>query len=112
MARSLQFCAYLLAGNFLANGFLHFVMGILGKKFVKCPKTVSEKSFRKVYAGPLFSSAVFNATYGLIHFALAFLIVYGIGSFRFGWTAEAGALSLGFILGSLQLAWKYEGTIS
>lgn len=108
----LAYIAYLLAGNFLINGLFHFMMGLLGKKFVKCPKTVTPSQYEKVYSGRLFSSAVFNAVYGLAQIVAVLLVLGLVGPFRFGLTLATGSLFAGIVLGTVTIAWKYEGTLS
>jgi hypothetical protein len=76
----LVFIAYLMAGNFLVNGLLHLLMGLLGRRFVKRPKTVTQKQYDKVYAGPLFSSAVFNTVYGLGQLAAVLILLASASS--------------------------------
>lgn len=102
---------YLLSGNFLANGIFHILMGLLGKKFIKCPKTVSQKSFERVYAGRWFSSAVFNCFYGLVQIYVVFTLGI-LFSFHPAITLETGMLATGFAVGAMLLCWKYEGTLS
>jgi hypothetical protein len=108
----LVYIAYLLAGNFLINGLFHFMMGLLGKKFVRRPKSVTPAQYEKVYCGKLFSSAVFNALYGLAQIIAVLLVLLLVGSFRFGLTAGTGSLFAGIVLGTVTIAWKYEGTLS
>ncbi len=104
--------AYVLAGNFLINGLFHFLMGLLGKKFVKRPKSVTPAQYEKVYCGRLFSSAVFNALYGLAQIVAMLFVLGLVGSFRFGLTTGTGSLFAGIVLGTVTIAWKYEGTLS
>jgi hypothetical protein len=108
----LIFVAYLMAGNCLINGLLHLMMGLLGLKFVKRPKTVNQNQYEKVYAGRLFSSAVFNAVFGLGQIAIVLILLATVGSFKIGLNAETGMLFVGIALSTIFLSWKYEGTIS
>jgi hypothetical protein len=102
---------YLSAGNFLMNGLLHLLMGLLGKRFVKRPKTVTQRQYDKIYAGKSFSSAVCNAVYGLAQIFAALLALACVGSFKFGATWETGTLFIGILAGTVLLAWKYDGAI-
>ena len=103
--------AYTVAGNFLMNGLLHLLLGLLGKRFVARPKAVSQKQFEKIYQGRLFSSAVFNAVYGLAQIVAVLLALAAGDSFRFAVNLETAMLLVGVTFGVVSLSWKYEGTI-
>jgi hypothetical protein len=88
------------------------MMGLLGMRFVKRPKTVSERQYEKIYKGRLFSSVVFNTIYGLGQIVVVLAFLSSVDSFRFGFTLGTGMLVLGATAGAILLAWKYEGTIA
>ncbi len=108
--KALWWAGCLVAGNLLVNGTLHLVMGLLGRKFIRCPRQVTQKQYEKVYAGWL-SSDVVNAVYGLSQIWIAALGLATLGSFRLGATLDTGFVLLGSTLGTMLLAWKYEGSI-
>ena len=106
----LMYAGYLAAGNFMVNGLLHLLMGLLGRRFVRRPKLVSQRQYERVYTGRLFSSAVFNAVYGLGQI-LVVLVALAASPFRFGLTLETGVLCAGITFSTVLLAWKYDGAV-
>ncbi len=109
----LFYAAYFIAGGLMVNGFFHYLMGIMGRKFIKRPKMLSQERFNKMTSGTSsFNSAVYNIIYGMIQLIIAFLILTCIGKFHFGLTWETGILILNIVISSLLSAWNFEGTLS
>ena len=95
------YLAYFFAGIFLTNGIPHFVNGITGKKFQSpfaSPPGIGE------------SSPLVNVIWGLINFITGYLIIFGVGNFTFGFTAEALMTGIGILVASIALA-LYFGRI-
>ena len=109
----LFYAAYFVAGGLLVNGFFHYQMGALGRKFVKRPRFVSQERFEKMTSGSSgFNSAVYNMVYGMIQLIIVFFMITCIGKFHFGLTFETGILGLNIIISSILMAWNFEGTLS
>ena len=82
------YLAYFFAGIFLANGVPHFVEGVSGRRFQSpfaSPPGVGE------------SSPLVNIIWGLINFAIGYVLIFEVGDFVFG--VNRGALMVG--LGAL-----------
>ena len=85
----MTYLAYFFAGLFFANGIPHFVNGISGRRF------------QSLFASPPGrgeSTPLINVLWGSFNFIVAYLLLAGIGEFQGGLTADALALSLGFVL--------------
>ena len=78
------YLAYFFAGAFLANGVPHFVEGVSGRRFQSpfaSPPGVGE------------SSPLVNIIWGLINFAIGYVLIFKVGDFVFG--VNRGALMVG-----------------
>jgi hypothetical protein len=92
------YLAYFVAGAFLANGVPHFVNGISGRKFPSpfaSPPTVGE------------SSALVNVIWGLVNFAIGFVLMRFVGNFRHTFNLNVLMVFLGALVMSLGLAWYF-----
>ena len=91
--------AYFFAGTFLANGVPHFVHRIAGKKFQSpfaSPRAVGE------------SSPLVNVIWGLVHFLIGYVLIFGVGNFAFGLTYAALVVGLGVLITAVALALHFE----
>ena len=89
------YCAYFVAGLFLANGVPHFVNGISGKKFQSpfaSPPGVGE------------SSPLVNVIWGMINFVIGYILIYGIGNFVGGFSLSVLMVFLGVLVAAVGLA--------
>jgi len=92
------YVAYFFTGIFLTNGIPHFLHGISGKKFPSPfakPPGVGE------------SSAVVNVIWGVVNFAVGYVLIYGVGDFHFGITIDVLMVGLGAIIMAVVLAWYF-----
>jgi hypothetical protein len=109
----LYYVLYFIAAGLMVNGLFHFLMGMLGKKFVSKPRMLSQKTYDQMKARKSsFSSAVYNVIYGMVHFLIAFLIFFMAGNFKFGLTLETGIVFFSIFINSIFVAWNFEGTLS
>jgi len=92
------YVAYFVAGLFLANGVPHFVNGISGKRFQSpfaSPPGVGE------------SSPLVNVVWGIVNFAIGYVLIFGVGDFKGGLTLEVLMVGLGILIAALALAWHF-----
>ncbi|HIE16900.1 MAG TPA: hypothetical protein EYP71_01735 [Dehalococcoidia bacterium] len=92
------YLAYFVAGVFLANGVPHFVNGISGRRFQSpfaSPPTVGE------------SSAIVNVIWGMVNFAIGFVLLRFVGDFEHGFNFNVLLVFLGALVMSLGLAWYF-----
>ena len=92
------YLAYFVAGVFLANGVPHFVNGISGRKFQSpfaSPPTVGE------------SSAIVNVIWGIVNFAIGFVLLRFVGDFKYDFNLNVLLVFLGALVMSLALAWYF-----
>ena len=85
------YLAYFFAGVFLANGVPHFMEGITGRRF------------QSPFASPPGvggSPPAVNVIWGMINFAIGYVLIFRVGDFIFG--VNRGALMVG--LGALFMA--------
>ena len=87
--------AYLFGGAFLANAVPHFVSGLMGHPF---PSPFAKPPGRGL------SSPTVNALWGLLNFALAYILLCRVGSFHLRFTPHVLAAGLGILSISLMLA--------
>ena len=92
------YIAYFFAGVFLTNGIPHFVHGISGKKF--------PTPFAKP-AGVGESSAVVNVLWSMINFIAGYVLVFGVGDFRFGLSIDSLMVVIGVVLTAIGVAWYF-----
>jgi hypothetical protein len=90
--------AYFFGGLFLSNGIPHFVSGAMGRAF---PSPFAKPPGRGL------SSAAVNVIWGVFNFALSYMLIWRIGEFSFGSTADVVALGLGFLLMGLGSARQF-----
>lgn len=86
---------WFVAGAFLVNAVPHFVQGVSGHRFQSpfaSPPGVGE------------SSPVINVLWGSANAAVGYLLVYGVGDFGWGLSADALCLFAGGALTALGLA--------
>ena len=92
------YLAYFIAGLFLVNGVPHFVNGISGRKFQSpfaSPSGVGE------------SSAVVNVIWGLINFAIGFVLIRFVGDFHYDFEFNVIMVFLGALVTAIGLAWYF-----
>jgi hypothetical protein len=93
------YLAYFFAGVFLANGVPHFVHGITGRRFQSpfaSPPGVGE------------SSPLVNVIWGLVNFLIGYVLIFGVGDFRFGLTLASLMAGLGALATAVGLAWYFQ----
>jgi hypothetical protein len=89
------YVSYFFGGAFLANSIPHLVNGISGRPF--------QSPFAKPPGQGLSSSTV-NVLWGLFNLAIAYLLVYRVGSFNLLNTCHVVTLGAGILLMSVMLA--------
>jgi hypothetical protein len=80
------YLAYIFAGVFITNGVPHFVQGVAGNRFQSpfaSPPGVGE------------SSPLVNVIWGLINFAIGYVLIFKVGEFQFGLTRSALMVFIG-----------------
>jgi hypothetical protein len=91
------------AGLFLANGIPHFVQGISGHRFQSpfaSPPGVGE------------STPLVNVLWGMVNFAIGYVLLFGVGEFRVGLNMDALVLGLGALVAAIGLALHFGGVRS
>ncbi len=89
------YIAYFFGGAFLANTVPHFVNGISGN------------AFQSPFASPPgegLSSSTINVLWGLLNLAIAYLLIFRVGTFDLRKTSHVLTLGAGILLMSLMLA--------
>ena len=81
--------SYFFGGLFLSNGIPHFVSGVMGRPF--------QSPFAKPPGQGLSSSTV-NVLWGVLNFAVAYILICRVGEFSLRSTIHAAVLGLGFLL--------------
>jgi len=87
-----HYIAYFFGGAFLANMVPHFVNGISGN------------AFQSPFASPPgegLSSSTINVLWGMFNLALAYLLIFRVGSFDLRKNAHVLTLGVGILLVSL-----------
>jgi hypothetical protein len=84
--------------GWLHNGIPHFVSGAMGRAF---PSPFAKPPGRGL------SSAAVNVIWGVFNFALSYMLIWRIGEFSFGSTADVVALGLGFLVMGLGSARQF-----
>ncbi|WP_410013043.1 hypothetical protein [Sodalis sp. C49] len=90
-----HYLSYFLGGAVVANAIPHLVSGMMGR------------SFQSPFATPPgqgLSSATVNVLWGAFNVALAYFLIYQVGSFTLRAMADAGAAGLGALLMALVCA--------
>jgi hypothetical protein len=90
-----HYVSYFVGGTFLANTLPHLINGISGN------------SFQSPFASPPgqgLSSATVNVLWGLFNLAVAYVLIYRVGSFDLRNTRHVLVLGAGILLMSLMLA--------
>ena len=93
------YLAYFIAGVFLSNGVPHFVHGISGKRF------------QSPFASPFGvgeSSPLVNVIWGLVNFAICYVLIFGVGDFTFGITRDAMMVGIGALITAMFLAVYFQ----
>ncbi|HEY50068.1 MAG TPA: hypothetical protein G4O13_08500 [Dehalococcoidia bacterium] len=93
------YLAYFFAGVFLSNGVPHFVHGVAGKRF------------QSPFASPLGvgeSSPLVNVIWGLVNFAICYVLIFGVGDFTFGITRAALMVGIGALVFASFLSIYFE----
>ena len=93
--------AYLFGGMFLTNAIPHWVSGLMGRAF--------QSPFAKP-PGRGLSSSTANVLWGLINFALAYVLFAKVGAFDIRSVEHAAAAGLGVLAASLFTA-RYFGRL-
>jgi hypothetical protein len=88
-----------LAGIFLANGFPHFTQGIAGKKF---PTPFARPPGRGKSSSPV------NVLWGMVNFAIGYILISRVGKFRFGASIDVLLVWLGALTIAVLLAWHFQ----
>jgi hypothetical protein len=91
----LNFVSYFFGGVFLCNAIPHVVSGLMGRPF--------QSPFGKPPGQGLSSSSV-NVAWGVLNFAVAYVLICRVGDFSLRSTAHAATLGLGFLLVGLYAA--------
>jgi hypothetical protein len=94
----LNFVSYFFGGVFLCNALPHFVSGSMGRPF--------QSPFAKPPGQGLSSSTV-NVVWGVLNFAVAYVLICRVGDFSLHSTAHAATLGLGFLLIGLYSARRF-----
>lgn len=81
--------SYIFGGCFLSNGFPHFVSGAMGRPF--------PSPFAKPPGKGLSSSTV-NVLWGVVNFAVSYILICRVGEFSLRSTPQVALLGLGFLL--------------
>ena len=81
--------SYFFGGSFLSNAIPHFVSGVTGRPF--------QSPFAKPPGQGLSSSTV-NVLWGVLNFAVSYILIFRVGEFSLRSTTEVAALGLGFLL--------------
>ena len=81
--------SYFFGGSFLSNAIPHFVSGVMGRPF--------QSPFAKPPGQGLSSSTV-NVLWGVLNFAVSYILIFRVGEFSLRSTTEVAALGLGFLL--------------
>ena len=87
--------SYLLGGAFLSNAIPHFVSGVMGRPF--------QSPFATLSGQALFSPTV-NVLWGILNFAVSYVLICRVGKFSLRSTIHVAVLGLGFLLISLHNA--------
>ncbi len=82
------YLAYFAAGLLLANGVPHFVQGISGNRFAGW-------------------SAIVNSAFGLVNFAIGYVLIWEVGKFDCGFTLDMLMVALGITVAAVGLAWYF-----
>jgi hypothetical protein len=85
----LHLVSYFFGGAFLSNAIPHFASGSMGRPF--------QSPFAKPPGEGLSSSTV-NVVWGFLNLVVAYVLIWRIGDFSLGSTADMLALGLGFPL--------------
>ncbi len=91
----LQYISYFFGGAFLTNGIPHFVSGVMGRAF--------QSPFAKPPGKGLSSSTV-NVFWGFVNFAIGYVLICRVGSFRLDSWSCVIAAGLGILIMALMLA--------
>jgi hypothetical protein len=91
----LNLISYFFAGMFLCNAIPHVVSGLTGRPF--------QSPFARPPGQGLSSSTV-NVAWGVLNFAVAYILICRVGDFSLRSTADAVTLGMGFLLLGLLLA--------
>jgi hypothetical protein len=89
------YLAHFVAGLFLANTVPHFVNGISGARFQSpfaSPPGVGE------------SSALVNVLWGMANLVIGYVLLFGVGEFAGGISADAFVVALGMLAAGVGLA--------
>jgi hypothetical protein len=81
--------SYFFGGCFLGNAIPHFVSGAMGRPF--------QSPFAKPPGQGLSSSTV-NVLWGVLNFAVAYILICRVGEFSIRSTTHAASVGLGFLL--------------
>jgi hypothetical protein len=91
----LRCVAYFFAGAFLVNAIPHFVSGVTGHRF---PSPFASPP------GKGLSSPIVNVLWGTFNFAIAYLLIFRVGTFDFRSTRDMLLLAAGGLLMGINLA--------
>ena len=89
------YIAYFFAGVFLANGIPHFIHGISGESF--------SSPFAKP-PGRGESSPLVNVIWGAVNFMIAWVLIFKVGQFTFGFNLATGMVGVGAFITAVGLA--------
>ncbi|MGA3158305.1 MAG: hypothetical protein ABSE43_12095 [Steroidobacteraceae bacterium] len=90
--------SYFFGGCFLSNGIPHFVSGAMGRSF--------PSPFAKPRGQGLSSSTV-NVLWGVVNFAVSYILICRVGEFSLHSTLHVALLGLGFLLVGLMGAYFF-----
>lgn len=96
-----DYLAWFVAGLFLVNAVPHFVQGVSGSKF--------QSPFGKP-PGVGESSPASNVLWGSANAVVGYLLLYGVGAFRWGINLGALCLGAGTVVAGVWLA-RYFGNV-
>lgn len=92
------YLAYFFAGIFLANGIPHFIHGISGERF-------SSPFAQPPGRGE--SSPLVNVIWGAVNFLIAWVLIFKVDNFSFGFNLATGMVGLGALIISVVLALRF-----
>jgi hypothetical protein len=90
--------SYFFGGAFLSNAIPHFVSGVMGRPF--------QSPFANPPGEGLSSSTV-NVLWGMLNFAVAYVLICRVGEFSLRSTLHVAVLGLGFLLLGLMSARQF-----
>jgi hypothetical protein len=93
-----HYLSYFFGGVIAANALPHLINGISGRPF--------QTPFAKP-PGQGLSSSVVNVVWGFFNLAVAYLLIFRVGSFSIQNCAHVGTVGAGALIISLGMAWAF-----